>query len=392
MCVEVKWTAIDYVPNAKLAPLDTRSRLTVSPLNSEALLPAGQLTRSARFGEGDEVKALADQLARIKGLGQIAVGADTGLVVPGTTIEFDAMETPGQGRRVSVAICPQAGNVKPMVAVRIDDFAKAADAAPKPVKPATTISREMAIVDVARLEEGAVLLVPMKFEGTPWRGLIAWIDVHPAGPSDQALLAALQTNLAASGAAARGATTKPSDDAPAIAGAIGELDRGDRLRSPLLFIATRTGAAIAADFVLVADDATLGKLADEVKKSPQAEKLGWVMDRAAVELMCADAETEAGGANEFESLLSLYAGEAGRHPDALIEIVKTIGSRKDLDQRLIAENTIYLEDNAPASRVRAFDWLSSRGKAPAKFDPLGDPKSRRAAIDNAVTASEVRHD
>ena len=63
MRVRVKWVAIDYVPNSKLAPLDTRSRLTVSPLSSEALLPAGQLTLISVASGIDSVASRATNCA-----------------------------------------------------------------------------------------------------------------------------------------------------------------------------------------------------------------------------------------------------------------------------------------------------------------------------------------
>jgi len=58
-----------------------------------------------------------------------------------------------------------------------------------------------------------------------------------------------------------------------------------------------------------------------------------------------------------------------------------------LDARVIAENLIYLEDASPASRVRAYDWLQSRGRAPAGFDPLGTPRERRDALEKARSAA-----
>ena len=47
---------------------------------------------------------------------------------------------------------------------------------------------------------------------------------------------------------------------------------------------------------------------------------------------------------------------------------------------MIVENRIYLEDNSPASRVRAYDWLKARGAAPKGFDPLANPRDRREAL------------
>jgi hypothetical protein len=46
-----------------------------------------------------------------------------------------------------------------------------------------------------------------------------------------------------------------------------------------------------------------------------------------------------------------------------------------------------LEDSSPASRVRAFDWLTARGRAPAGYDPLGTPRQRRAALEHGLSTA-----
>jgi hypothetical protein len=53
---------------------------------------------------------------------------------------------------------------------------------------------------------------------------------------------------------------------------------------------------------------------------------------------------------------------------------------------VIAENLSYLEDASPSARVRAYDWLRTRGRAPAGYDPLGTIKERRNALDAALAS------
>ena len=219
--------------------------------------------------------------------------------------------------------------------------------------------------------------------------LAAIIEVHAATETDQPYRIRLTENLKASAAFVQGPSTRPAENGSALCTAIAELGRTGSRRTPLLFLATQTNAAIAADFVLVADEGLLANLAGDATAFAAAQaddawvqKLEWLLDRSALQLMAKSAaKTES--AQEFASLLSVYAGEAGRHADSIEEILKTVNSRRDLELRLTAENLIFLEDNSPSARVRAFDWLKSRGKAPENFDPLGDAKSRRAAIDRA---------
>jgi hypothetical protein len=90
---------------------------------------------------------------------------------------------------------------------------------------------------------------------------------------------------------------------------------------------------------------------------------------------------------ELRAVLTIYAGEPARHGGSLDDIAHQSTSRQDLENRLTAENLVFLTDASPASRVRAYDWLKARGLAPAGFDPLGPAKERREALDKALPAS-----
>jgi hypothetical protein len=90
---------------------------------------------------------------------------------------------------------------------------------------------------------------------------------------------------------------------------------------------------------------------------------------------------------ELGAVLTDYAGEAGRHAGSIEQITNKLTDRKELDVRLIVENRIYLEDNSPASRVRAYDWLKARGQEPKGFDPLASPRDRREAL---AASSDVK--
>jgi hypothetical protein len=90
---------------------------------------------------------------------------------------------------------------------------------------------------------------------------------------------------------------------------------------------------------------------------------------------------------ELASVLTRFAGEAGRHDSSLEDLSKNAHSQDELAARMIAENLIYLEDNSPSARVRAFDWLTAHHHAPAGYDPLGPLKERRAALDRATSVA-----
>src|SRR3954452_11232400 len=157
-------------------------------------------------------------------------------------------------------------------------------------------------------------------------------------------------------------------------GAVESLYWPERRRSALVFLSNQTGARICEDVALVADDATLARMCEpivtRVNDDPSLHTraaLGWLLDESSFKLL---AESLAGGKMppELEAVLTQHAGEAGRHAGSLDEVMRGTGSRQDLENKLTAENFIFLEDSSPASRVRAFDWLRARGRAPAGYE------------------------
>jgi hypothetical protein len=120
--------------------------------------------------------------------------------------------------------------------------------------------------------------------------------------------------------------------------------------------------------------------------------VGWLLDHAAYNLLAdllntANMTNGAPMPDELAATLANHAGEAGRHPSSMQQILNRVGGRDEFNNRVLAENLIFLEDTSPASRVRAFDWLTARGHAPAGFDPLGTPRQRRQALDAGMNAA-----
>jgi hypothetical protein len=92
----------------------------------------------------------------------------------------------------------------------------------------------------------------------------------------------------------------------------------------------------------------------------------------------------------MRTLLTLHAGEAGRRAASLEEVLGAARTLSGLRARLAAENAIYLEDNDPAARVRAYEWLAARNLAPAGYDPLAPVEARRAALEAAMSPNAAQ--
>jgi hypothetical protein len=171
--------------------------------------------------------------------------------------------------------------------------------------------------------------------------------------------------------------------------ALASLNSSDSPRASLLFLTSISHADIASDYVLAGDPRALSRLAKQTSliapsdSPPPLSQLQWFLDRTALQWMCEQAEKHQ-LPSELWSVLAIHTGELAHRPDEVMDLLKSVKNSDELNQRLVAENYIALEDNAPAVRVSAYDWLKSQNKAPARFDPLGDGKARRAAIDQAV--------
>jgi hypothetical protein len=171
------------------------------------------------------------------------------------------------------------------------------------------------------------------------------------------------------------------------------LGRPAEQRATLVYLARETGAKMAGDTALSFHDASIAGLAErvaaalkELARPLDPAAVGWVLERESL-LVCLDAvETE--GDDLTLGLLLAYAGDVGRYPGDLRTVVLGAGDLPALEEALVSQNLLHLEDNSPASRVRAFDWLLLREKTPAGYDPLGSREARRKALE-AVVDSEL---
>lgn len=262
---------------------------------------------------------------------------------------------------------------------------------PPPPVPMVAVE-ETAIVDLAPGTSGVYLTLPVRFPNRPGEWLVAACSIGPASaePAFQEQLEAAQRNIVAAAERAMAGTKSPDPSAAAresfIAAALIGQDAARR-RPAITFLAADVSASIAADLALAADDAMLERFAQRVTDQSKAggarvsaEQWSLTLDLIALRLL---AEAQAAGAlaPELESILSIHTGESGRHSGTLDEVVQGVAHRSELDARLTAENLIYLEDNSPAARVRAFDWLRGRGVDLAGYDPFATPRQRAAALE-----------
>ncbi len=259
------------------------------------------------------------------------------------------------------------------------------------------LQRELAILNrpLTNGKDLSAVIAPFSLNSTS--AVAAVIEVRPdlSDPLTELVYTdnVLRANRAATQASKRLLDENGVDsEASGLLAALQSLSRPGSPRAALVYLCDQTAAPTCGDMSLVADEATLARLASAVHTKAESagtvekQSLGWILEQSAYELMT-QLSTDGKLPPELSSVLTVHAGEAGRHADALTEALRGASSTPDLVSRIVTQNYIFLEDSSPAARVRAFDWLGTIGRAPAGFDPLADARQRRAALEKALAAA-----
>jgi hypothetical protein len=398
--IHITWFSLEQFNCRQLPLLASKATLITSSLADQAVLPATGLTSVARigwYGQIDPRVAVLD--ANPSRYFQIS--ESRAALPPGVTVTFRALETAGMSDQTLLRPQPRFVEISlfqtPAKTVKIalgveDDPAPAANAPDSPHWPSGVYQYELAILDdpVAAEPQSFLVIQPFRFAGMPNQAVAAFvtIDAPAVDAGFKAALARCRSDLAANPAAEENPIWTLG-----LARAISELDEPARRRAALVYLAQQGDSSLCQDVAMLADDAMLAGIAAGVKRDAPAAinegnlpRFTWILDQSAISAM-QPLLTKATLPPELFAVLTEHFGEPGRHAAAVDDIMKDTSSTAELRQKLISENYIYLEDSSPASRVRAFNWLTAQHLAPAGFDPLGSPKQRRTALDQALSST-----
>ena len=375
-------------PGQVLSPLSARGRLFAQPALGDPVMANPQLTRDVRFGNDAAALAYFESLLAKPPISANALAESKGVLAAGVTLAIRAQKADQQ---IEIRMHRRADERLELLVAMQGMVAPSGES----VQPAR-LARESVLIDPFPMDVGnpIIVLIPLKLEGSTTQASLARFDLSLQS-SDESFTQAMKNT--------RGMLDRSASDVAAIPSrlptrsdawsgyefALRRTDESKLRRSSLNFVAAQTGSLIAHDLIVVADDATLGEYTELLLRSMaqstlphEPELLGWLMDRVALAL-CAERAAAGPISTDISSVLTIHAGEVGRNPASLSDLIAGVGSREDLATRLTVENMIYLEDSSPASRVRAFDFLAARGLAPPDYDPLGALPQRRAALERA---------
>lgn len=394
--LQIRSYLIAGVPGRIMQPFASAAGMVTASEGDTPLLAVPSSLADARIGIGNQaIQSGASAAAGSLGPA-IELTTQTGVLAPGISAQM----------RVSpMHTSVQAGDFQEveLAFARVDHAAKAirvalsreALYAPPPNGEQATAQlpapqRETAITSLG-YTEGQVLnvavLVPVSITPGIRQSVLLLARITPAGqdPAHVAAAEAASAQLAAN----LGKAEAASYEEIVLRSALRSAQNSATRRAALVYLATEAQAPIFLDAALVADDVMLRGLAADLKTASEGadkaaqQPLGWRLDRVAFDAM-GKLMIQQKLQPELRAVLGKHAGEAGRNSASLEQLLGRTVSRKDLENRLLAENYIFLEDISPSARVRAYDWLNAIGKAPAGYDPLGPVEQRRRALEAAI--------
>lgn len=374
--------ALTEDPGLVLQPLSARGRLFAQPAQGEPILATPQLLRRARIGDDEAARTWFSALQDPAAKRTVGVTESFATLAEGSTLRTSVSL---RDRLVEWRL-HRSGTDTLDLLVLAKGMLESADAPP-------ALAQESVLVDAMSLDVNhpIVVVLPVDFEKTGVKSLAARFDFSLPSSDERFVEAAGRTRemLDRSSGMVAGLPTGLPTGPDAWSGYERALARADtNRRASLSFVAMQTGAPIANDLVLVAGDEVLDEISRRLLETmPQLQRdpklLGWQMDSIALQI-CAERAEKGTLSREMMSVLVIHAGEAGRNVGSIGSLLKNVRTRSDLVTRLTVENMIYLEDSSPGARVRAYDWLAARGKAPPGYDPLGPFQQRREALERAA--------
>lgn len=418
LSIETTLVYFEHLPTAPLVALPERTEMVMVARGGKLLRPTSELGRTARVGTGEVAQRmrqgrLAGEYGRCAGAAQVLGALPRGVTAVFSAQYPEELRVPGEGtarRRfaLQLARAQQPADDELSAALVIEDLGVQGDEGDdeETAPSARVLQREYVLLSDHPRSDGTafVLGLPTPSLGAD-SGFLLWVDARePNALGDraaahEAAFARTELELTRVGAevgALAGELPQSELYRREVGGVFEALDLQRYHRSGLVFLAGSTAAQLAQDFALVAETEALSDYVKTVieqskqgeVRSGDAAAVGWLLERSAY-IFAANLLDEGKLPGELRACLLAHAGEAGNSSGGLLSAVAECTDLAGFELRLVEDNWISLADTQPAARVRAFDWLVQRGKAPADFDPLGSRETRRASLRKALDAREA---
>lgn len=385
--------ALERNPGAVLQSAGSVSRMIRLDQSGEAYQAVSQLAQRARVGWGDEANQLVEQIESGE-FGEMRPITIRDIALPdGVTTRLniiDISHDPPRNIEVAMQRSHGASTQQMELLISMCDLVKqqSEDELTETAQPIEQLKLERVLLDPVEVIDRETILLLGPRDQPDVKAILLILKIEPGddSPEQHAAFAQLMDEVHASDERIK--SRMVGGTWPGFERALENTSKPETRRASLQFIASRTGAVIVADLILLADTDVLAEYTHQMNEAISAssldrkpELLGWLMDRVALEFLTRRLSDDAKMPNELRAILLRHAGEPGRDSATMSTILRGLQSRQEFSTRLIAENLIALEDTSPATRVGAFDWLVSIQKAPQNYDPLGPDDARKTALE-----------
>jgi len=409
--IECRVLFLEFMPASALDSLATRTRLIAASRGQDPVLSSIVLASGARVGVQAEAASFVRRVDRGQLGRKFELATPTAALLPGTTVWFEAtsqewIQVPDSGRArkvVSLHVSRRAeGDEAPSVLLAVEDLAAPArsshdgDEEETVQESAPVLRRELiCLEDQLPLTGESLALVFRSPFGDREGALVAVLRAAKLSDDAGELLLAKCVEDLAPAAAEEAASAAKDMEIRTLASAYQALETARFHRPGIVFLTSRTGAELAEDLALSAEDEALAAYVRRLSDGDQAfdpedtKQTGWKLEREAVLFLATLQIEDPPLAPELSGILIQHAGEVGRFPSLLRELIGRSSDLADYRTKLVEENRIFLEDSNPGARVRALDWLTAQGLAPDGFDPFGDKRERRKALSAAREQREA---
>jgi hypothetical protein len=433
LAVRCRFVYLDRVKPEDLSSVLQNAKLVVSDKGNQALITQMGQDPRVYVADGEAARAFVRDVEdgrfdRRVDAGTLVEALPEGVtLVVSTRTKRDAEAARGQrtdaardaaSHTIAVLLSRGAGSAATKMTVllaleepRLDDTRESDRPLPTPIEPTLAASiaansrrRGILIGEAPNIDAAPLVIVLFPMDGAHTAPLALIVDVsRPDAKNETAAVHAEAVErclrnvaLESDDAGKRANVLTPEESSiRAMTCALQGLEIAERHRAALAYLANTSGAPLTESLAYVAHDRTLAQFIAsliQVPAGPQAlapagPALGWKLESGAYRFLSRLTVMEE-ITPELTALLIRYAGEAGRYPEELESSLAACRDLASLEKSIVAENRRALEDDRPASRVRAFDWLSKRGLAPAGFDPLGPAHARHEALLRAEIEAE----
>ena len=386
----IAWLLSAELPG-EFEPVFERTKLILATEGKRPVLPSSTLVERGKLALGKKAREVRSWIEIGGTRNASRILSTTGILPKGLTLEFrveeDSPEKPADPIRRALSFCLSRDSSDQLTVSILRE-----ETTPTEHELAGMTDQELLVLDRAPVPGKSPICViwPANLPRLKQLWVAVYLEVAPEVDRDlDKSLAECLASLKESARQARSKVVAINDqDVRGIdlANALESLERVDKRRAMLVNQAKKTGADLALDLGLSAEDGLLAayvlqlipKLRSRKPEELVPKELGWILEKQAWLQLLLHLENDP-IPPEILALAIRHAGEVARNAGLLRELVQGASGLAELQRAILNENRSTLISNMPSPRIRAYLWLESHGQDLGDYRPMASDAERRKA-------------